>query len=176
MTSTLDKCSLVYDTATGFWHRRSSSVNGTLNYWDVSSVRSCYGAIFFATSDSNSVNRFRYDVMQDQEGRSITRMWQSPVFFESGDFQRLLEARLDVETGAYPSSEAHKAYLQTVWDGRSGDRLLRSLGSPGDNKKQVSFLSCGSGRNLVLRIGTSSPAPVIFYSLRLVIDTSGRTA
>lgn len=176
LTSALDKCTLVFDSATGLWHRRSSSANGTLDYWDVASVRACYGAIFYATSDSNSVNRFRYDVIQDQEGRPITRMWQSPVFFESGDYQRILEVRLDVETGAYPSSEAHKAYLQTVWDGRSGDRLLRSLGAPGDNKKQVSFLSCGAGRNLVLRIGTSSPAPVIFYSIRLVIDSSGRTA
>ena len=127
--------------------------------------------------DSNSLCQNSYTKIEDQNGRPITRYWQSPVYIEGGDYLKLLEIRLDVETGAYACSDStHSVYIQPIWDGRALDRFLRPLGAPGDRKRQVSICGGGAGRNLVLRIGTSSRAPVIFYSARLTIEASGRTA
>ena len=177
LTSTLDDQTIVYDVNTKQWHIRSSSNDGRLHYWDQVTTKACYGKTWYATVDSNTLCLNTYGKIEDQRGRPITRYWQSPVYIEGGDYLKLLEIRLDVECGAYAGSDStHSVYIQPIWDGRALDRFLRPLGAPGDRKRQVSICGGGAGRNLVLRIGTSSRAPVIFYSARMVVETSGRTA
>ena len=177
LTSTMDDQTIVYDVNTKQWHIRSSSDDGKLHFWDRMAVKACYGVTWFTTTDSNRLCQNMYNRIEDQRGRPISRYWQGPVILDNGDYLKLLESRLDVETGAYAGSDnTHYVYVQPIWDGRSMTRFMRPLGSPGDRMRTVSLCGGGAGRNLVIRVGTSSRAPVIFYALRLVLETSGRTA
>lgn len=177
ITSTMDDQTLVYDVNTEQWHIRSSSNDGKLHYWDQVAVKNCYGKTWYANVDSNAICQNNYDTIQDQSGRPITRYWQSPVYLDGGDYIKLSEVRVDVECGAYANADStHSLYIQPIWDGRQLDRFIRPLGRAGQRSRQVSLCGGGCGRNLVLRVGTSSRAPVILYSIRMVLETSGRTA
>ena len=177
LTSVLDDQTIVYDVNTQQWHVRSSSEDGKLHYWDQIAVKNCYGKTWYALTDSNAICQNNYETIQDQNGRPITRYWQSPVYIDGGDYLKLLEVRVDVECGAYVGADStHSLYIQPIWDGRQLDRFLRPLGRAGQRNKQVSLCGGGCGRNLVLRVGTSSRAPVILYSIRMVVESSGRTA
>jgi hypothetical protein len=177
ITSVADDQTLVYDVTSRQWHIRSSSEDGKLHAWDQSTVRACYGETWFATTDGNDVCRLNPDDIQDQRGRPITRYWQSAPITDGGQFIRLREVRIDVETGAWIGDQsAHALYLQAFLDGMTTGRVQRYLGAPGDRVRQISICAAGAGRDIVLRIGTSSRAPVILYSARVSLETSGRTA
>lgn len=178
LTSKNDKYTLVYCVETKQWHRRSSSMNGMLNYWDCTNVVNAYGTLYFGTNDSNRLCEFNYDTIQDHNGYPITRYWQSPVIIENLDMFKILELKIDVECGTVKSIDGNpQIFLQISWDGGKtwGERMLRSLGRIGDYTRQVALYGGGAGRNLVMRIGTSADIPVTLYQCRLVCEGAGRT-
>lgn len=178
LTSVNDKYTLLYCLETKQWHRRSTSMNGVLNYWDTVNVVNCYGKLYFGTMDSNRLCMFDYSIITDHNGFPITRYWQSPVYIEGLDFFSLIELKIDVECGTSALyADNSQLYVQMSWDGGKtwGERLLRSLGTVGDYTRQVVIYGCGAGRNLVLRIGTSASMPVTLYQVKMSINTAGRS-
>ena len=178
LTSKNDKYSLVYCVETNQWHRRSSSMNGMLNYWDCINVVNAYGTLYFGTNDSNRLCEFNYESITDHNGYPITRYWQSPVIIEALDMFKILELKIDVECGTTKSVVGNpQLFLQLSWDGGKtwGERMLRDLGRAGDYTRQVAIYGCGAGRNLVMRIGTSANIPVTLYQIKMIIDTAGRS-
>ena len=177
LTSKLDKWSLVYCVETKQWHRRSSSMNGMLNYWDVVNVVNCYGTMFFGTNDSNKLCKFNYETIVDHNDFPVTRYWQSSVYIEGLDFYKLCALKVDVECGT--SMEVNyipEIFIQISFDGGKtwSERLLRSLGQAGDYLRQVEIRGCGAGRNLVLRIGTSANIPITLYQFQMEVESTGR--
>lgn len=178
LTSKNDKHTLVYCVETKQWHRRSSSMNGALNYWDVVNVVNCYGQMFFGTNDSNRLCKFDYEAIIDHNGYPITRYWQSPIYIEGLDMFRLSELKIDIECGTSKTvGQNPQIFVQLSWDGGKNwsERLLRDLGKAGDYTRQVAIYGCGAGRNLVMRIGTSANIPVTLYQIKMIIDTAGRS-
>lgn len=178
LTSKLDNYSLVYCVNTDTWHRRSSSINGSLTYWDVINVVNAYDKVYFGTNNSNKLCQFNYENIVDHNENPITRYWQSPVYIDKLDLFKILELKVDIECGTTKNVDyIPEIYIQLSWDGGKtwGERMLRSLGRVGDYSRQVVVYGGGAGRNLVMRIGTSSIIPVTLYQIKLILETAGRT-
>lgn len=178
LTSVNDKHTILYCLETKQWHRRSTAMNGALNYWDVVNVVNCYGKIYFGTAKSNRLCVFDYSTITDHNGYPITRFWQSPIYIEGLDFFSLIELKIDTECGTNRSvTDNQQIYIQLSWDGGKtwGESILRSLGTVGDYARQVVINGCGAGRNLVMRIGTSATIPVSLYQIKMSINTAGRS-
>lgn len=178
LTSKNDKYSLLYCVETKQWHRRSTSMNGVLNYWDVINVVNAYGNMYFGTNDSNRLCQFNYDSIVDHNNFPITRYWQSPIYIQALDMFKIVEMKIDIECGTVKTvGEEPQIYVQLSWDsGKTwGERMLRSLGKMGAYTHQVAIYGGGAGRNLVMRIGTSASIPVTMYQIKFVIEGAGRS-
>ena len=179
ITSRFDNQTLVYNVETKQYHLRSTSNNGTIKYWDITGVMRGYGNDLLAfTNDKNYLCKLNPDICIDHNNYPISREWKSNVFINNLDMFKVLELKIDCDVGTSkdPNIEP-QVYLQLSWNGGYlwKDRMLKSLGKLGNYKKQVAFYGCGAGRNLVIRMGTSSSVPVNFYQLRLVAEGASRT-
>lgn len=176
LTSKFDDYTLVYCVETKTWHRRSTSIDGKLHYWDIIEVISGYdGDLLIATNNSNILGKFNYTRCVDHSGRPITRIFQSPIFIANTDTFTMIQCKVDIECGTSTSYTAKpEIYLQFKWDGKWSGRFTRDLGRMGNYKKQISMYGCGGGKNLVILIGTSAEIPTILYQIRMTLDKGGR--
>lgn len=177
MTSKQDKSTYVYCVETNSWHQRSTSINGTTDYWDIVNAVNVYGNTYFGTVNSNKLCKFDYYTITDHNGWPITRMWQSPVIIDGLNFFKIVSIKIDVECGTTKEvGYDPEMFVQLSWDGGKtwGEIMHRSLGRVGQYGKQVEVLGGGAGRNLVMRVGTSARMPVALYQIKLIVEGASR--
>ena len=175
LTSREDKYTLAYCLETGFWHRRSSSMNGRLNYWDIQQTLNVAGRTIFTTNNSNIIGEFSETDIIDHNNYPITRYWSSQVFIDNLNEFRLDELRVDIECGrSRGDNSVTEMYMQVKWDGTWEEREIEDIGAVGEFAKYVAFYSLGLGSNLVIRIGTSATIPMTMYQIRLTVTPTGR--
>lgn len=178
LTSKRNKQTLAYCVETKMWNEFADSVNGSLTYWDVcGSTTDSNGKLFISSFTTSGLLTFKSDSRKDHLGHAISRFWQGPVFISDLNRFRLVEAKIDVETGtAFDVQYTPQIYVKLSWDGGRtfGQRKLREMGLQGEYKKQVSILAQGSGYALVMRIGTSSEAPFNLFQIKMITESAGR--
>lgn len=174
LTSEEDNASLGYNITTNKWFSCSTTEDGHVNFWDVNFVTYGYNnEIYFGSRTANSICKFDSNTCIDYAGRHVSRLWQSPIFIANLNKFRLKKFIVDLEVGLSTSyTDECKIFIQFSWDGGINwrDRIDKELGKRGDYRKQVSLQGCGQGRDLVIRIGTSDPVPVVMYQVRLDIE------
>jgi hypothetical protein len=179
LTSKDDDQTLVYDATANRWHIRSTSNDGRTHFWDIIGAVTGYdGSPWYAIINKNIIAGANYDSGKDHNGNPISRLYSSPVYTNLLDYFKLVECKVDVETGTSKSYDiVPEMFVQFSWDGGKvwGERMYRPLGRMGQYLTQVAVWGGGAGRNLVIRIGSSADIPLIVYQMRLVVEKAGRT-
>ena len=175
LTSKEDNYTLCYCLETKMWHRRSTSKNGILSYWDVIQTIMVGGKNVFTTNNSNILGTFDERRIIDHNDYPISRYWNSQVYIDDLNEFRLDQLRVDIECGrSHAPSDVTEIYAQVKWDGSWEERELEDIGAVGEFDKYISFYSLGMGSNMVIRIGTSATVPMTMHQLRLTITPTGR--
>lgn len=179
LTSESDSMTVCYNLKTGRWHQASSAAYGKEKHWNFSYPVAGYGpgSVLFGSRASNSIAALDQNMMSEFDGKAITRVWQSPVYSDALRKFRALRCLVDVEAGTSSSySDPSKFWFQASGDGGRTwrDRVDRSLGKKGAYGSIPIVFGCGMSNNLVMRIGTSDPSPLIMHGIRLDIEEAAR--
>jgi hypothetical protein len=178
LTSQDDKWTLVYDVTSGLWHQRSTSNDGKIYSWDVSQAVYGYDSLLMGSMSTNDLIESDYDQCIDHKGYPVTRLYSGPVITGNLDLFKLVQLKVDLEPGTSKSYlEVPTLFIQLSWDsGKTwSDRMERNAGAMGRYLNEVNIWGGGAGKNLVIRIGTSAPTPLILYGLRLTVEKAGRS-
>lgn len=178
ITSEFDKQTLCFNASTSRWHICSSSANGNESFWDVSYPVAGYeGQIVFGSRTSNDIAKMNSLEMTEYNGNPITRVWQSPVYISDLKKFRLVKLVFDADVGTSESyTDDADIWVELSMDGGRSwrERVSRSLGTKGQYNRQLIFHGGGLPRSLVIRLGTSDPSPVMFYSAIATIEQAAR--
>ena len=165
-----------YNITTGKWHNRSSSNDGTVNYWSVNTYSIGYNNEKLVTNqDDNSLSIASADKSTDYLNRPITKVYQSPVTIDDLKYFRVKRFVIDTETGTSKSyTKQGQLFIEISWDaGKTfGTIIERDCGYAGNYQKSTEIFGLGAGKNLVYRISSSSEIPIIIYQLTLDIEST----
>lgn len=170
----------VYDFATGLWHERAHTANGTLQRHraEVLAFSSLYDLMICGDHDTNEVYALDENQLSD-DGDPITRKRVFPHMSAGGKNLFVSELRIDMETGVGLNDvvQGHDPKAMLKWSKDGGhtwsNEHTTSIGKLGEFKRRVVFRRLGMIKDQVFDFTITDPVKVTLISAD-VEATEGR--